>query len=415
MEERVILHSDINSCYASIEHLHRPELAKEPLAVGGDPQSRHGIILTADIMAKKAGVKTGMALWEARQVCPELIIVPPRMELYLRFSRLAHNIYAEYTPYVEPYGIDESWLDVTQTVHMKGSGEKIAQEIRKRMKEELGITVSIGVSFNKIFAKLGSDMKKPDAVTTLYRGEYREKAWKLPVGDLLYVGKSTEKKLNRLDIHTIGDLACIDVNILKAHLGKMGQILHAFANGQDDSPVRPDGEHGIIKSIGNSTTTPRDLINDTDVSIIIYALAESVAARLRDSGLRCQVIEISIRDTDLYSFTRQRKLPMPTDITDEIAKAAIALFRQQYTWDKPIRSIGIRGAQLTGTNSYEQYSMFCDPDYRNKQMKADHAVDEIRSRFGYYSIQRGIMYQDKSLSAVNAKEDHVVHPHGYFG
>lgn len=195
MGDRVILHSDINCCYASIEHLHHPELAGKPLAVGGDPEARHGIVLTADYIAKKYGVKTGMALWQAKQVCPDITFVSPRMDLYLRFSRMAHEIYAEYTDKQEPYGIDECWLDVTGSSSLKGDGLLIAQEISKRMKSELGITVSVGVSFNKIFAKLGSDYKKPDAITTMYKSEFKQKAWALPVSDLLYVGRSTNQKL----------------------------------------------------------------------------------------------------------------------------------------------------------------------------------------------------------------------------
>ena len=232
MGDRVILHSDINCCYASIEHLHHPELAGKPLAVGGDPEARHGIVLTADYIAKKYGVKTGMALWQAKQVCPDITFVSPRIDLYLRFSRMAHEIYAEYTDRQEPYGIDECWLDVTGSSSLKGDGLLIAQEISRRMKSELGITVSVGVSFNKIFAKLGSDYKKPDAITTMYKSEFKQKAWSLPVADLLYVGKSTNRKLALFGIKTIGDLARTDEDVLNSHLGKIGS-----------KPVRnPEGE-----------------------------------------------------------------------------------------------------------------------------------------------------------------------------
>lgn len=226
MGDRVILHSDINCCYASIEHLHHPELAGKPLAVGGDPEARHGIVLTADYIAKKYGVKTGMALWQAKEVCPDITFVSPRMDLYLRFSRMAHEIYAEYTDRQEPYGIDECWLDVTGSSSLKGDGLLIAQEISRRMKSELGITVSVGVSFNKIFAKLGSDYKKPDAITTMYKSEFKQKAWSLPVADLLYVGKSTNRKLALFGIKTIGDLARTDEEVINSHLGKMGSILY---------------------------------------------------------------------------------------------------------------------------------------------------------------------------------------------
>lgn len=306
--ERTILHSDINCCYAAIEHLHHPELAGKPLAVGGDPESRHGIVLTADYIAQKYGVKTGMALWQAKQVCPDITFISPRMDLYLRFSRMAHEIYSEYTDLQEPYGIDESWLDVSASSSIKGDGYKIAEEISNRMKSELGITVSIGVSFDKIYAKLGSDYKKPDAITTMYKDEFRQKAWKLPASDLLYVGRSTNQKLLKIGIKTIGDLARMDEHILVNHLGKMGSVLWAFANGYDESPVRLEDTHAPIKSVGNSTTTPRDLENDEDVKIVLYILAESVAARLRENGFRCRVVEISIRDNELFSFTRQKKI-----------------------------------------------------------------------------------------------------------
>ena len=414
MKDRIILHSDMNCYYASIEHLHHPQHHNQPLAVGGREESRHGIILTADYLAKKHGVKTGMTIWEAKKRCPKLVIIEPHMDVYLRFSRMAREIYEEYTPLVEPFGIDESWLDVTQS-GFKGDGLKIAQEIRKRIKDELGVTVSIGVSFNKIFAKLGSDMKKPDAVTTVYRTEYQKKAWALPASDLFYVGKSTKRKLHLLGIDTIGALATADTRILEAHLGKMGLILHAFANGEDDAPVRTTGDNPIIKSIGNSTTTPRDLLNISDATIIIYALAESVAARLRENGYQCKTVEICVRDKDLYSFSRQKKLIAPSNITAEIAQAAVALVKQYYTWDKPLRSVGVRGLDLIETGGYEQQCLFVDEEVRKKLAKADRAVDEIRRRFGYQSIQRGLMYQDRYLSSINAKEDHVVHPHGYFG
>lgn len=415
MGNRVILHSDINACYAAIEHLHRPELNGKPLAVGGDPEARHGIVLTADYMAKKHGVKTGMALWQAKQVCPELNIVSPRMDLYLRFSRMAHEIYGEYTDIQEPYGVDESWLDVTASSSLKGDGYKIAKEISNRMKSELGISVSIGVSFNKILAKLGSDYKKPDAITTMYEDEFKSKAWALPVSDLLYVGRSTNQKLARFGIKTIGDLARTDEHLLMSQLGKMDGILWAFANGYDDSPVKMEHTHAPIKSIGNSTTTPRDLENDEDVKIILYILAESVAARLRDNGFKCRVVEISVRDNELYSFTRQHKIDHATNITGEIATEAYRIFKENYDWRKPIRSVGVRGADLVNDNYWEQMDLFSSVEQREKQMKLDDAVDTIRRRFGFYSVQRGLMYRDKILSSVNAKEDHTTHPIGYFG
>ena len=411
--KRTILHSDMNNCYASIELLHRPELRGKPLAVGGDPEARHGIVLAKDQLAKKAGVKTGMALWQAKQVCPDIVFVPPRMDLYLRFSRLAHEIYGDYTDRQEAFGIDESWLDVTESCSLKGSGEKIAEEISRRIKKELGITVSIGVSWNKIFAKLGSDYKKPDAITVINQENYKNIVWPLPVEDLLFVGRATKKKLNKLGIYTIGALAETDPDILKIHLGKVGMILSYFANGTDNTPVCYRDENAPIKSIGNSTTTPRDLTTETDVSIIVWLLAESVSARLREHHFVGNVVEISVRDKDLFSFTRQKKVPLSTNITSEIATYAMELFRANYNWQKPIRSVGVRVSDLQIDTAPVQLSLFSDQERRERYHRMDQTVDIIRKRFGFYSIQRGIMYQDRKLSALNAKEDNIVHPCGY--
>lgn len=430
MSDRTILHSDINCCYASIELLHHPELRGKPVAVGGDPEARHGIVLTADYVAKKCGVKTGMALWQAKQVCPDINFVSPRMDLYLRFSRMAHEIYGEYTDLQEPYGIDESWLDVSHSISLKGDGYKIAREISDRMKSELGITVSIGVSFNKIYAKLGSDYKKPDAITTMYRDEFREKAWGLPAADLLYVGRKTEAKLRNMGIYTIGDLARCEEDILISRFGKIGSLLWAFANGYDDSPVKLENTAAPIKSVGNSTTTPRDMETDEDVKIVIYILAESVASRLRKNGFRARTVEISLRDNELNSFTRQIKIANASDITGELAEAGYALYKRHYhlpadkselaardraSYNKPLRSIGIRGSDLVTDYFWEQLDIFADPVKREKMMKADRAVDDIRRRFGFYSVQRGLMYRDRLLSSCDAESDHTVHPHGYFG
>lgn len=403
MGDRVILHSDINCCYASIELLYHPELRGKPVAVGGDPAARHGIVLTSDYVAKKQGVKTGMALWQAKQVCPEITFLPPRMELYLRYSRMAHEIYAEYTDLQEPYGIDESWLDVTASTMIKGDGYKIAREISNRMKSELGITVSIGVSFNKIFAKLGSDYKKPDAITTMYREEFKKKAWPLPAADLLYVGKSTASKLKKIGIRTIGDIANTEEKWLNQYLGKMGSVLWSFANGYDNSPVRKENTSVPVKSIGNSTTTPRDLKTDEEVKIVLYALTESVAERMRENRVRCRTVEIYIRDSELHSCSKQVKLKNATNITKEIADAGFQLFRESYQWEKTIRSVGIRGTDLIRGEEWEQLELFQNARFRDKRRKMDATVDEIRKKFGFYSIQRGIMYQDQLLSMIREK------------
>ena len=411
---RTILHSDMNNCYASIELLHRPELRGMPLAVGGDPEARHGIVLAKDQIAKKAGVKTGMALWEARQVCPDIVFVPPRMDLYLRFSKLAHNIYADYTDQQEAFGVDESWLDVTGSNVFGGDGFLIAEDIRRRFKNELGVTVSVGVSWNKIFAKFGSDYKKPDAVTVIDRDNYKRIVWESPVDDLLYVGRATGRKLRKVGIRTIGDLALTPASYLNDLLGKMGTVLSFFARGEDQTPVMGDHIDAPIKSIGNSTTTPRDLVCGEDVKIIIFLLSESVSARLREHGFKCNMVQISVRDNELMRYEKQMKIPLPTDITDEIGAYAMELFNGSYNWRRPIRSIGVRAGDLVSSCTPYQPDIFTDQVQRDKRHRIDLAVDDLRRRFGYDSIKRGIMLLDKDLSGLNAKEDHTVHPRGYF-
>ena len=399
--------------YASVEMLYHPEYAGKPLAVGGDPEARHGIVLTANYIAKRSGVKTGMALWQAKQVCPELIFVPPRMDLYLKFSSMLREIYSEYTNQIEPYGCDEAWLDVTESFSLKGNGKMIAEEISRRVKKELGITVSVGISWNKIFAKLGSDYKKPDAITEFNKANYQDLIWKLPVSDLLYVGRSTNRTLQKYGIRTIGELARTDPDFLELQLGKMGLVIYSFANGWDDSPVSVEGYQAPIKSIGNSTTTPRDLENDLDVWIIQIALAESVAARLRKHGFKCKTVEITVRDNGLYSFSRQIHLRQPTNITNEIVTAAFQLFKDNYKWEHPIRSLGIRAADLVLDDIPVQLDLFGNQEKKEKLEKLDRTVDEIRRRFGYFSIQRAAMYQDKVLSHLDAGT-HTIHPHSYF-
>ncbi len=410
---RTVLHSDLNNCYANIELLYHPELRGQPLAVGGDPEARHGIILARDQLAKKAGVKTGMALWQARQACPQLQIVPARMDLYLRISRLAHEIYSDYTDLQESFGLDECWLDVTASCSLMGDGLSMARQISSRIKSELGLTVSIGVSWNKIFAKLGSDYRKPDAITEISEDNYRSLAWPLPASDMLYVGPATKRKLDGWGIHTIGELAESDPERLSRLLGRMGYILIAFANGRDRTPVSREDEEPPVMSIGNSTTAPRDLVTDEDAVIVIRMLAESVGARLRENHLKGDVVEVSIRDSDLRSFTVQHRQEMATNINDEITEAALSLYRQHYHWQKPVRSIGIRVSNLSEDDSPEQLSLFTSQEKRERLGRVDRTVDDIRRRFGFFSVQRGLMYTDQRLADLNAREDHTVHPHGY--
>lgn len=412
--ERTIFHCDLNNFYASVECLHHPEYRNIPIAVGGDVEKRHGIILAKNMLAKKAGVTTGEALWQAKLKCPDLTLVKPNFSQYLRFSGLVRKIYAEYSDRIESFGIDEVWIDVTEIVGRYASPRALADEIRNRIREEVGITASIGVSFNKVFAKLGSDYKKPDATTVITRENMREIVFPLPVEDLLYVGRKTTVKMHQLGIYTIGDCARYDVAILRRKFGKWGDYIWTFANGLENSPVLKEGRDPMVKSVGNSTTAPRDLKNLDDVRIVCYVLSESVAARLREAGLRCMTVAVSIRDNDLEGCVRQMKLPCPSDLSDEIAKAAMTLFQANVDFQKPLRSIGVKAADLCVGEVPLQLSIFEDQEKREENLALEKTIDGIRRRFGAQSIQRLRMLEDTLLSGFNPKQEHVIFPESYF-
>jgi DNA polymerase-4 len=408
-----VLHSDLNSFYASVECLFNPAIRDLPVAVGGDPEARHGIILAKNEHAKKYGVITGQPVWRAKQLCPNLVMVRPNFDRYLQFSRMAREIYYQYTDQIENFGIDEAWLDVTGSVSLFGNGEKIAHTIRKKIYSELGITVSVGVSFCKVFAKLGSDYQKPDAVTVFDRANYKDKVWPLPVGDLLYVGRATEKKLNSYGIKSIGDLANFDVKLLYGILGKVGVVLHRYANGIDHSKVAKNDVSSAIKSVGNSTTTPRGLETAEDVWLTIVTLSESVAARLRENGLKCNTVQVYIREENLFSCERQAKLSAPTFLSAEIAKLAMEIFKTKYNFTRPLRSVGVRACDLVSEDSPVQLNLFHDYETQKKMETLERTVDSIRAKFGHFSIQRALMLTDRQLSGHNPK-DHVIHPVGVF-
>lgn len=407
---RIILHSDCNCFYASVECALNPALKGKPVAVSGNPEKRHGIILAKSEEAKKFGVKTGEAIWQANKKCPQLITLPPNFSKYVEYSKSVKEIYYKYTDMVESFGLDEAWLDVTGSTRLFGNGYETAQKIRSRIKKELDITVSIGVSYNKIFAKLGSDYKKPDAVTLINKSNYKHMVWSLPAEDLLYVGSATKKKLNSLGIFTIGQIANTPVDILKKNLGKWGQMLHSFANGNDTSTVALYGETSPVKSIGNSTTSPRDLKDITDVKIIMGVLADSVARRMREQGLSCMLVSITVRDNSLCSFTRQKKLLSYTDITSEILSTGLALFKESYSWKKPIRSLGLSVSELTCKDSGTQLSLFEDNKKRLRQESLDKTTDALKNRFGNFIINPAVMLKDTTLSGFNPKADHTIHP-----
>ena len=336
------------------------------------------------------------------------------MDEYIRISRYAREIYEDYTDQVEPFGLDESWLDVTGSVGLYGSPMTIAREISSRIKSELGITASIGVANNKITAKLGSDYKKPDAVTCITPENYQDIIWKKPVSDLLYVGHATERKLKGIAILTIGDLARRDPALLKLSLGKWGLILSDFARGMDTAPVRTIDERSAIKSIGNGVTTPRDITSADEAKLVYICLAESVAARLRENALKCTGVEITLRDSSLYTVTRQMKLPYPTCYDEDILNAAMQLLNRNYDFytNKHLRSIGVRGINLVTAEKGYQLDMFA-PDKTDKKDKLAKAVDQLRRRFGHDAVLRAATLLDDKLR-INPKDDHVIHPYSYF-
>lgn len=423
MPDRDVLHSDINCCYAQIECQARPELRGKPVVVGGDEEARHGIVLAKNLIAKRAGVKTAMALWEARKACPGLVVVPPDYRLYMDVSRRAREIYYDYTDRVEPFGPDEAWLDVTGTRRCLGlSPAEIAREVSERMVAELGISVSVGVSWNKIFAKFGSDYKKPDAVTVITRENYREVVWQAPVRDLLYVGPATERKLHSSGIDTIGQLACASDELLRNRLGKMGFVLRSFARGQDATEVKPYDRDAAdvmreIKSYGNGLTAPRDICDPQSAKAYVWMLAESVAQRMREGRARARTVSVGARAADdLCTRSRQRKLPVATDVTLEVARAAWGLLRELEPLDAshPLRGIHVRASDLEPADADLQASLFDPMPRRTEMRELDASVDDLRRRYGNKCVVWGAQLVDEGAASVDAKADNTVHPVSFF-
>ena len=423
MPDRDVLHSDINCCYAQIECQARPELRGKPVVVGGDEEARHGIVLAKNLIAKRAGVKTAMALWEARKACPGLVVVPPDYRLYMDVSRRAREIYYDYTDRVEPFGPDEAWLDVTGTRRCLGlSPAEIAREVSERMVAELGISVSVGVSWNKIFAKFGSDYKKPDAVTVITRENYREVVWQAPVRDLLYVGPATERKLHSSGIDTIGQLACASDELLRNRLGKMGFVLRGFARGQDATEVKPYDRDAAdvmreIKSYGNGLTAPRDICDPQSAKAYVWMLAESVAQRMREGRARARTVSVGARAADnLCTRSRQCKLPVATDVTLEVARAAWGLLRELEPLDAshPLRGIHVRASDLEPADADLQASLFDPLPRRTEMRELDASVDDLRRRYGNKCVVWGAQLVDEGAASVDAKADNTVHPVSFF-
>lgn len=410
--DRIILHSDANCFYASCEIMENPKLRGKPVAVCGSEATRSGIVLTRSYEAKPFGVTTGDAIWQAKQKCPDLIIVEPHYELYMQLSDRLHEIYGRFTDQVEGYGLDECWLDVTGSTMIFGSGMSIAQEIRNVVKRELGITVSIGVSFNKATAKIGSDYRKPDAITEINRSNFREIVWPLPVEDLFYVGRATQKKLNGMGIHTIGDLARFPEEYILQKFGKHGKMIYGYATGFDSLPVVTQGYEFPVKSVGHGMTSVADLENNAEVWRFILQLCQEIGHRLRRYERRATGIAIAIRDSELfYSREYMQKLDLPSRSPSEFARTAFQLFENNYDWHKPIRQITLRAFDLVQDDLPVQSSFFTDIQSKERQDRIDTVVEDIRRRFGKNAITNAVLLQDLKMSPI--KSGPMPHPPGY--
>ena len=397
MEERAILHSDLNSFYALVEMMLDPSLRGKAVAVCGSTEDRHGIVLAKSDLAKKAGVKTGMVNWEARQLCRNLIIVPPQYDQYLKYSELTQSIYQRYTDMIEPFGMDECWLDVTGSRAMCGDALTIAESIRKSVREELGLTVSIGVSYNKIFAKLGSDMKKPDAITQIRREEVRDKIWPLDCSEMIYCGRATTAKLAKYGIHTIGQVAETDPSFLKHLLGVNGLALWRFANGTDTSRVMHKDFVSPVKSIGHGITCTADLDGEDEVWRVILELSQDIGHRLRVHELSARGVQVYVRGNDLLGSQFQCKLPFTTQLPSEIANAAFRVFRELYRWSSKVRAVTVRAIDLVPQTSPNQLSIFINAEKLDRRERLQDAIEELRGRFGKTAITYATLLGDLKM------------------
>ncbi len=386
-DDRIILHVDQNCFFASVGMIYHPEYRNVPMAVAGDAKTRHGIILAKNQLASGYGVKTAEAIWQAQAKCPDLVLIPPEYEKYELYSKKLKYMYTEYTDRVEPFGLDECWLDMTGILEDFDEAKEFADELRRRVREEFKLTCSVGVSFNKCFAKLGSDYRKPDATTVITRDDFKSIVWPLPASDLLFVGKSTVKNLSKINVNTIGDLAALDRDYTVSFLGKSGAMLWDYANGIDDSPVNEVRYKRDIKSIGNSTTPPEDMVSIDDVRRTLLHLAGSVSSRLRKHDYKCTVIQIHVRDRDLHVYEHQRVLFEPTDVKKDIYDMAVELFMESYDWHSSVRSVGIRCSNLISSDEGEQISIFADQDKREKDEKLGKAIDELNRKFGKGTVK----------------------------
>jgi DNA polymerase-4 len=397
----------MNGFYASVELLALPGLRGKPMAVCGNPENRHGIILAKSEEAKAYGVVTAETVWQAKRKCPALVLVRPHHEKYSYYSKKINQIYERFTDMIEPFSIDESWLDVTGSLRLFGTGKEIADRIRSTVREEIGLTLSVGVSYNKVFAKMGSEYKKPDATTEITRENFRELLWPLPLRELFFVGRATSERLEKAGMRTIGDLAVYNRDLICAMLGKQGAVIHDYANGVDDSPVSKSYERQKIKSVGNGMTFRRDLVGTNDIKTAILALSDTVAGRLRKYEMKCQGVKVDIRDPMFKTISRQKQLPAPTNLAEELGSGALELIQKSWNLKDPIRMLTITGISLTDEQESEQLSFFsADQKDRGKSETIERTLDSIRKKYGGSAITfGGIINNDIGIDLYDEEED----------
>ena len=423
--ERCVLHADMNACYASIEQAEDPRLRHLPVIVGGDEEARHGIVLAASREAKACGVRTAMTLWQAREACPQAIVVPARLELYHAYGERCRRIYYDYSDQVEPFGLDECWLDVSASVRLWSHEPLlIAQEISERVKAELGVTVSVGVGWDKITAKFGSDHAGHDRIMELTPSTLERRMWPAPARELLYVGPATERKLRRIGIRSIGQLACAPEDELVRLLGKMGSVLRAFARGEDRSPVRSLGlaacdVERAVKSVGNAMTLPFDVADAHTATQVVWLLGESVCQRLRALGLAARTVGVSARGADFdlpLGGQRQHTLARASDSTQELCHEAARLLLAWWDFGRmPARQLGVRAAGLElAQRGPVQLDVFGQEQRRLHWQSVDRTSDQLRGRFGNHAVRRAVELADARLAGLDPERDNVTHPYSYF-
>ncbi len=399
---RTILHCDLNNFYASVEQKLHPEYDGMPLAVCGNPEARHGIVLAKNQLAKKAGVQTGETLWSAKQKCPDIVFVPPHFDEYVKYSKQVFEIYTTYTDRVESFGIDECWLDVTGCERLFGTGEQIANELRQKVKEKTGLTISVGVSFTKTLAKLGSDLKKPDATTVLDQEHYMSIIGDMSPSELIMIGRHTSEKLDKMNIRTIRQLANADRDTLRYKFGVIADNMINAAAGIETDEVKRYYDVRIPKSVSNGTTTPRDIKNLDEAKIVVYALSEMVATRLRQYNLVANGVGLSIKNPDLQWTSKQVPLNPASATSSAIAQSAIELLKQMHTFGTPLRAITVSAIRLND-KSQMQLSLFDDVESKND--KLEESLDKIRGKYGYKAVQRGLLVGNDLTGNLHEEDD----------